>query len=82
MRNKGFWRETITQAIMDLGGEADTTKVYDWIQYHVPLTPKELSESPHQGRPYFVNTVRGIASDMCALGLLIRMLPGRYRLPK
>jgi len=82
MRYKGFWPETISQALVALGGEADMAPdVYNWIQSHVQLTPRELSESPHQGRPYFVNTVRGIASDMCNKGLLIRIRPGRYRLP-
>ena len=67
---------------MALGGEADMSPdVYDWIQSHAQLTPHELSESPHQGRPYFFNTARGIASDMCNDGFLIRVRPGRYRLP-
>ena len=65
---------------MALGGEADMTGVYDWIESNVQLTPQELAESPHQGRPYFVNTVRGVASDMCNDGLLIRVHPGRYHL--
>jgi len=82
MRYKGFWRDTISQAILALGGEADTSDVYNWIQSHTQLTPHELSESPHQGRPYFHNTVRGIANDMRNDGLLIRINPGRYRLPQ
>ena len=82
MRYKGFWREIIFQAIKALGGEADMSPdVYDWIQSHAQLTPRELSESPHQGRPYFFNTARGVASDMCNDGFLIRIRPGRYRLP-
>ena len=78
-RYKGFWRKTISQALMALGGEADLSDVYDWIQKYVQLTPRELSASPHAGRPYFVNTVRGVANDMCGDGLLIRVHRGRFR---
>ena len=81
MRYKGFWRETIPEAILALGGDAHTTDIYNWIQSHIQLTPHELSESPHQGRPYFHNTVRGIADDMSKAGLLIKLNPGHYQLP-
>ena len=81
MRYKGFWRETISRVVLALGGEADTPDIYNWIQTYVQLTPHELSESPHQGRPYFHNTVRGIANDMCNDGLLIKVNRGRYQTP-
>ena len=59
-----------------------TPDIYEWIQNNVPLTERELSPSPHRGRPYYVNTVRGIASDMTDQGLLIRVSRGCYRFPE
>lgn len=55
--------------------------IYEWVWNNVTLTERERSPSPHQGRPYYVNTVRGIASDMVNQGLLIRVTDGCYRLP-
>ena len=96
MRHKGFWRETITQAVMALEGQdsgedcgVDSSDIYQWIRLHAEpeLTEHELSESPHQGRPYFHNTVRGIANDMCDEGRLFKVRPARagansrFRLP-
>ncbi len=96
MREKGWWRETITKAVIALegkdGGEDcgdDSSDIYEWIRLHAEpeLTEHELSESPHQGRPYFHNTVRGIANDMCDDGLLSRVraaragVNSRFRLP-
>lgn len=81
MRQRGFWRETIHTALQSLGGQAYLTDVYEWVRNNVALSEKEKSPSPHQGRPYYVNTVRGIASDMTNQGLLIRVANGYYRLP-
>jgi hypothetical protein len=80
-RESGFWEETIYTALRALGGEVYTTDIYEWINNNITLTERELSESPHQGRPYFVNAVRGIASDMCNKGSLVRVHNGKYSLP-
>ena len=80
MRYKGFWRETISKALESLGGEADTVNVYRWVKTHVDLTHRELSESRHQSRPHFHNTIRGVANDMARDGILIHIRRGRYRL--
>jgi len=81
-RQNGFWPDTIYKALRSFGGQACLTPdVYEWVQNNVTLTERELSASPHQGRPYYVNTVRGIASDMADKGLLIRVNAGCYRLP-
>ena len=81
-RPRGFWREAIYEALQSFGGQAFLTpNIYDWVENNVDLTDRELSPSPHQGRPYYVNTVRGIASDMADQGLLIRVADGCYRLP-
>ena len=77
-----FWRDTICTALRSFGGQAYLTPdIYDWVQNNVTLTERELSPSPHKGRPYYVNTVRGIASDMTDQGLLERVTRGCYRLP-
>lgn len=55
--------------------------IYDWIKRHVDLTPQELATSPHQGRPNYVHTVRGVADDMVKAKKLIRVRDGRFRLP-
>ncbi len=80
-RPKGFWPENILKAIQSFGGKAWLVDVYDWIEDNVSLTNRELDTSPHQGRPYYVNTVRGIASDMVNRGALVRVQPGLYKLP-
>lgn len=80
-RPSRFWRHTIRDALLALGGEASLTKVYEWIEAHINLTARELSTSPHQGRPHYVHTVRGIASDMVDSGALERVERGCYRLP-
>ncbi len=80
-RYRGFWPKTIVAALQSFGGEALLVDVYAWIEANVPLTAHELEESPHQGRPYYVNTVRGLASDMADKGDLVRVRPGLYRLP-
>ncbi len=81
-RSKGFWRDTIRQALVGLGGEADMSPdIYGEIEKRRHLTPRELSDSPHGGRPRFVHTVRGVASDMVKDGELIRVARGRFRLP-
>ena len=56
-------------------------QIYDWIEAHIDLTGRELAESPHQRRPYYVHTVRGIADDMVKRGELIRVRPGLFRAP-
>lgn len=81
MRQRGFWRDTIHTALQSLGGQAYLTDVYEWVRNNVALSEREKSPSPHQRRPYYVNTVRGIASDMTNQGLLIRIAEGYYRLP-
>lgn len=80
MRHRGFWRDTIRTALESFGGQAYLTDIYDWICNNIELTDREMSPSPHQDRPYYVNTVRGIASDMSNQGLLIRISDGYYRL--
>ena len=81
-RPSGFWRHTIVEALHALGGEAwMNPDIYDWVKKHVELTVHELSPSPHQDRPYYVNTVRGIAADMVDEGHLIRIHDGLFRLP-
>ena len=80
-RRRGFWSETIYTALRSLGGEAYSTDIYEWVRNNVSLTEREQSISPHQGRPYYVNTIRGIESDMTNRGLLIRVFDGYYRLP-
>lgn len=80
MRERGFWRGTIRAALESFGGQAHLADIYDWIRNNLELTERERSPSPHQGRPYYVNTVRGIASDMSNQGLLIRISDGYYRL--
>ena len=82
-RPKGFWpAEAIRQALSALHGEADMhPDIYGWIQSHIDLTPQELAASPHQGRPKYVHTVRGIADDMVKAKKLIRVKDGRFRLP-
>ena len=81
-RSKGFWRDAIRQALVYLGGEADMSPdIYEEVEKSQHLTPRELSESPHGGRPRFVHTVRGVASDMVNDDELIRVVRGRFRLP-
>ena len=81
-RSKGFWRDTIRKALVGLGGEADMSPdIYGEIEKRQYLTPRELSDSPHGGRPRFVHTVRGVASDMVNDRELIRVARGRFRLP-
>ena len=80
-RPRRFWQEVIHAALRSLGREAYSTDVYEWVSRNVNLTEREQSISPHQGRPHYVNTVRGIESDMTNRGLLIRVSRGRYRLP-
>ena len=81
-RPSGFWRSIIREALFALESEALLSDIYDWIENHVELSERELRPSPHGSRPYFVNTVRGIASDMTDQGKLIRVEDGRYRLPE
>jgi hypothetical protein len=80
MRKSGFWRPAILASIKFFGGRAHMPDVYSWIQKNRELSEREKSTSPHQGRPYYLNTVRGIASDMCNKGLLVRISDGYYRL--
>ena len=80
-RPSGFWPETITNGLCSLGGEAWLVDLYIWIEANVLLSAHELAESPHERRPYYVRTVRGIASDMSDSGHLVRVRPGLYRLP-
>lgn len=81
MRPRGFWRHTICVALESFGGQAYSTDVYDWILNNIELTDREISPSPHQNRPYYVNTVRGIINDMSGQGALIHIRDGYYRLP-
>ena len=80
-RPRGFWRQVISDGLRALGGQAWSIDLYEWIAANVALTDHELAESPHQGRPYYVNTVRGIESDMTDRGDLARVQRGMYRLP-
>jgi hypothetical protein len=80
-RPSGFWRETIISALRSYGGQAHLSpEINEWVRQNIDLTEKELSESPHQGRPYYYNTVRGIANDMADQGLLVRISAGYFRL--
>ena len=82
-RPHGFWRDKIRAALEAQGGRGWLTpEIYGWIERNVELTDEESAESPHQGRPYWVNTVRGIASDMVESGQLVRIQDGLYRLPR
>ena len=56
-------------------------QIYDWIEAHIDLTGRELTENPHQRRPYYVHTVLGVADDMVKRGELIRVRPGLFRAP-
>ncbi len=80
-RRRGFWPDTIYSALRSLGGEAYSTDIYKWVENNISLTEGERSISPHQGRPNYVHTVRGVESDMTNKGLLIRVYDGYYRLP-
>jgi hypothetical protein len=80
-RPHGFWRETIISALKSYGGQAHLSPdINEWVRNNITLTERELSPSPHQNRPYYYNTIRGIASDMADQGLLIRMSAGYYRI--
>ncbi len=82
IRPHGFWRDVIYKALRSFGGQACLTPdIYKWILHNVALTAREKSPSPHNERPYYHNTIRGIASDMSDQGLLIRVTPGCYRIP-
>ena len=82
MRTYGFWRDVIYTALRSFGGQAYLTPdIYEWVRNNVTLTERERSPSPHKGRPYYFNTVRGIASDMTNQGLLIRVCRGCYCIP-
>ena len=80
-RPPGFWPQVIVTALRDLGGEADTVDVYDWTEKNIALTDRELEQSPHQERPRYCHTIRGIASKLGRDGSLIHVTRGRYRLP-
>ena len=56
--------------------------IYYRIEGHVNLTEHELAESPHEKRPNYVHTVRGVASDMVKRGELVRVRDGCFRLPQ
>ncbi len=79
-RPRGFWPEMIRTAYLAQGGSAWNPEVYGWIEANVELTDHELSpQASANGRPYFVNTVRGIISDMAARGVLTYVEDGLYR---
>jgi len=80
-RPVGFWRTVIREGLRASGGTSDLVDLYAWIAGNVDLLPREAAESPHQGRPYYENTIRGIANDMADAGLLVRVARGRFRLP-
>lgn len=80
-RPPGFWPQVINDALRALSGEADTVDIYAWTEKNIPLTNRELEQSPHQDRPRYCHTIRGIASKLSRDGSLIHVTRGRYRLP-
>jgi hypothetical protein len=80
-RPADFWPPLIIEAVRYFGGGASPGQVYDWVQENVALTDDELAASPHNERPYFVNTVRGIMNDMGEDGRLRHPGWGWFTLP-
>ena len=81
-RPPGYWPDVISEAICDLGGEAQMSpEIYDWIEQNIALLDRDLKESSHQGRPSFHHTVRAIANRMVKRGVLERVGRGIFRLP-
>jgi hypothetical protein len=80
-RTRGFWPQTIVTAYRAYGNQARHEQIYGWISSHVALTTHELSPQPSaNGRPHYVNTVRGIINDMVRAGRLVYIADGHYKL--
>lgn len=80
---KGYWPDTIANALRHLGGEAYLRDIEQWVEGNVSLTAHELGAGRDGGRPRYVHTVRSTANRMARAGDLENVgSPGRpkYRL--
>lgn len=76
-----YWENLILDVISRLGGEADMTEIYKWIETNVDLTERQLEDSGYQGRPRYQHALRSYASNMVCDGKLVRVSRGRFRMP-
>ena len=76
-----FWKTSIVEGLRHLGGEADMVDVYKWLESTGWLGEKDLEDSGFEGRPRYPHSLRSCASMMVKKGELIRVRPGRFRLP-
>ena len=76
-----FWKTSIVEGLRNLGGEADMVDVYKWLESMGWLGEKDLEDSGYGERPRYQHSLRACASTMVKKGELIRICPGRFRLP-
>ncbi len=65
---KGYWPDTIANALRELGGEAYLRDIEHWVERNVSLTAHELGASRHGGRARYVHTIRSTANRMARAG--------------
>ena len=74
-------KQIVENAYRDLGRPrrvVSNREVYDWLENNHTLTDRELEESPHQGRPRYVHSVRTYISALQREGKLERTGRGEY----
>ena len=77
-----FWKTCLVEALEKLGGEADWEDIYPTVESLDYLGEKDIEESKYGGRPNYQHSLRACASEMVDKGELIRVRPGRFRLPQ
>ena len=76
----GFRQQQIVEALEALGGRAELSEIYRWLESHGQLTSQDLQETRYGGRPNFQHIIRSTVSRMVAAHLVVRVGRGEYRL--